>query len=264
MALCNDPSLRYLNNLGYNVVRLPKTGINPLNIIGIDKHNDPINLGDLSKIWNSSISPPKPKSNGKAANIIGQRTNRLKLSLGIKLLEDIVGCFGASVPTLGTQFQSSNRLQFIFEEVVVNSIDLFDIGKYLLDGDLQLGNPVADKFFLEEKCKTYIIYEVLKSNSISVIAFDKNDTEVKLAIPSIQSAIGGNLEVSVANEKGTAIKFKGNSLLTFGFKIIEIKYAGDNWKITDTTPNDDVFLGDKNDGDISEFVLINQNTRIDI
>ena len=32
-----DPSVTYLNKLGYNVVKLPRTGIEPMDVIGRDQ-----------------------------------------------------------------------------------------------------------------------------------------------------------------------------------------------------------------------------------
>jgi hypothetical protein len=34
---CKDPSLTYLNRYGYNVVTLPRTGLEPLLVLGRDQ-----------------------------------------------------------------------------------------------------------------------------------------------------------------------------------------------------------------------------------
>ena len=55
-----DPSITFLNKYGYNVVRLPRTGIEPMDIVARDEQ-DILNLGPLSKVWSSPIPEPQPK-----------------------------------------------------------------------------------------------------------------------------------------------------------------------------------------------------------
>ena len=50
MLRCHDPRLTYLNDLGYNVVRLPRKGINPLGVLGRDGKSLSY-LGTLDQIW---------------------------------------------------------------------------------------------------------------------------------------------------------------------------------------------------------------------
>jgi hypothetical protein len=60
MGLCKDPRLTYLNDEGYNVVRLPRKGITPLGIIGRD-HKSKTWLGTLDQIWRSEVPVPKTR-----------------------------------------------------------------------------------------------------------------------------------------------------------------------------------------------------------
>ncbi len=38
MAWCEDKAVGYLNRYGYNVLKLPRAGIEPLDVIGDDRH----------------------------------------------------------------------------------------------------------------------------------------------------------------------------------------------------------------------------------
>ena len=53
-----DPSVTYLNKLGYNVVKLPRTGIEPMDVIGRDQTVQW--LGAIDAIWNSAVPKPQP------------------------------------------------------------------------------------------------------------------------------------------------------------------------------------------------------------
>jgi hypothetical protein len=84
IALCKDTSLRYLNSLGYNVVRLPRTGIEPLDLLGKDGKSVKW-LGRLDHMWSSSRLIPQAKPSPTVASINGQKTDGLKLSVGLEM-----------------------------------------------------------------------------------------------------------------------------------------------------------------------------------
>ncbi len=74
MALCTDRSLTYLNDIGYNVVRLPRRSINPLDVLGRDGRSLE-RLGRLDQIWSSAVPAPQAGSAQQAPRISGQKTN---------------------------------------------------------------------------------------------------------------------------------------------------------------------------------------------
>jgi len=59
MALCKDPLRTYLNNLGYSVILLPRTGIEPMDVLGRDAGSIE-RLGTLEGAW--TIRGQKPSS----------------------------------------------------------------------------------------------------------------------------------------------------------------------------------------------------------
>jgi hypothetical protein len=99
MAVCKDPRLTYLNDAGYNVVRLPRKGIVPLGVLG--KEKNVINyLGTLDEIWTSSVPVPKVGDPQPATALAGSKTSDVKLSLGLEILANALsGMFGSTVPS---------------------------------------------------------------------------------------------------------------------------------------------------------------------
>jgi hypothetical protein len=53
-----DPSVTFLNRFGYNVVKLPRAGIEPMDVIGRDDTTQW--LGQFSSVWKSTTAPPVP------------------------------------------------------------------------------------------------------------------------------------------------------------------------------------------------------------
>src|SRR6266498_3636659 len=99
MILCQDPALTYLNELGYNVVRLPRSGIVPLEVLGKKGNERPEPLGKMGTIWKSDFTTPVATKD-VATSVNGKITKSLKLSVGITLLENFLAALGASTPSV--------------------------------------------------------------------------------------------------------------------------------------------------------------------
>src|SRR3974390_1826982 len=100
MALCTDRSITFLNGAGYNVVRVPHTGIQPLDVIAKDGKNCE-RLGRLDQLWTSTRPMPSAGMPKTAADIDGQTTGDLKLSIALRFLVSTLGAMGAAIPDLG-------------------------------------------------------------------------------------------------------------------------------------------------------------------
>ena len=112
MALCKDPSITFLNKFGYNVIKLPRVGIEPMDIVGKDKSTEW--LGKLSGVWKTTMAPPVPRPPQPAADVAGQQSDKLELSIGLKILENALRAFGASAPSLNFAFNKARKIQFTF------------------------------------------------------------------------------------------------------------------------------------------------------
>lgn len=238
MALCKDPSLTYLNQQGYNVVKLPRVGISPMDILGREAGSIE-HLGKLTEIWTSSAPPPRPKPPKNAASIEGRQTSQLKISIGLKLLSNILGGMGSQIPELELAYSGASCLQFGFSSVQVSNISPFQIGKYLSQGDLETQNPFVAHYFQDDDTEAFVIFETLISNSISVVANDKAGIGLSVDIPAVQNIVGTNVSVSSVDDKNTIVTYTGNDFLTFGFKIFGIEYADGNWQVEGLRPDED-------------------------
>ena len=49
MPWCEDKAITYLNKFGYNVIKLPRAGIEPLDVLGRDRVVQP--LGTAAQFW---------------------------------------------------------------------------------------------------------------------------------------------------------------------------------------------------------------------
>lgn len=233
-----DPSVTFLNKFGYNVIKLPRTGIEPMDVIGRDQGMQW--LGPLSKVWTSAGPQPLPSPPHPASAVNGQRTDALDLSLGLSILANTLAAFGASVPSLDVAYRSARSVQFAYTNVTSTSVSPFDAGNYLAQGSLRTDNPVVKNYFLGDKTRTFLIIEVLKSDSITVTASDSHGTEVGIDLPQIQGVVDAKISVKPSNASNSSITFTGPVAVTFGFSVQEIARIGDAWSLRGAAPSGDV------------------------
>src|SRR5262245_5140480 len=203
---CKDPALTFLNKFGYNVVKLPRTGIEPLLVLGRDKSLNPI--GDLSTVWKAPAPPPAPGAPQAAASIEGQKSEKLDLSIGLKLLANALAAFGATTPSVDFAYKQARKVQFTLANVKSVAIEPFTVGEYLATGDLNLNNPFVARYFEDDDTNAYIITEVLKSDTVTITATDSSDTGVKLDVPAISGVVGANVKVSSGGESTGTLSYK--------------------------------------------------------
>lgn len=236
-----DPSITFLNKFGYNVIKLPRTGIEPMDVIGRDKVTQW--LGPLSKVWTSTGPEPIPGPPHPASAVNGQRTDALDLSLGLSILANTLAAFGASAPSLNAAYKNAHSIQFAYTNVTSTSVSPFDAGNYLAQGTLRTDNPVVKNYFFNEDSKAYLIVEVLKADSITVTATDSHGTEVGLSLPEIEGLLDAKVGVKPSNASNSTVTFTGPAPVTFGFMVQQIAREGEVWTLRGAAASADIAFG---------------------
>src|ERR1700735_4754601 len=152
-----DPSITFLNKYGYNVVKLPSTDIEPMDVVGRDETT--MNLGNIRKIWTSAVAQPEPGPARPTAAVNGMRTDALDVSFGLDILANALAAFGATVPSFKTAYQSAHTVNFAYTNVTTTSVSPFEAGSYLASGTLQTDNPQVTNYFFNENAQAYLILD---------------------------------------------------------------------------------------------------------
>jgi hypothetical protein len=235
MAFCADKSLTYLNSLGYNVVRLPRKGIDPLDVLGRERASLE-RLGRLDQLWKSRKPVPQISAPQPAAHINGQSTGEISATIGLKLLGGVLKAIGATVPELGFAYNRARSLQFTFGDVMSRSIVPLEVGEFLSDGDIHSTNPFVEHYFHDDDTDAFVITEILESNEITVSAKDEQGGQISANIPAIKDVVGANVSVSAKTTASAELTYKGTESVTFGFKVFAIAFDG-RWRITGVAAN---------------------------
>ena len=158
MVFCTDKSLTYLNSEGYNVIRLPRKGVAPLDVLGRDGGSIE-RLGHLGQIWRSQQPIPVIGDPQPATQVNGQKTSELNSSIGLKVLGGILGALGAKLPELSAAYSVADSLEFEFRNVISRSVAPLEVGKFLSSGDIQSQNPVVEHYFGDNDTEAFVIME---------------------------------------------------------------------------------------------------------
>lgn len=226
---CKDNSITFLKSLGYSIVRLPRAGINPLQIL-IRKGNTLETLGELSTLLTSgsSIALPIIRTDVPAATISGQRSSDISIGVGLSILGSIIGAMGGSKIGLEITYDKARTIAFEYYDVLSDSIEIAALDQYLSDADV---NPFSRYVTqLLESDDVYVITSTIKSKKFHVEGRKKDKTGLEVSIPEIKGVVGGNIKVSGQSERSTKVTFEGTIPLIFGFKAVRLIY--DNGKYT--------------------------------
>jgi hypothetical protein len=236
MAKKKDPSVTYLNKFGYNVVKLPRAGIEPLDVIGRDETTQW--LGPLPIVWKSNVGVPAPSAPRPAVAINGQRSDSMDIKFGMKILANALAAFGASVPSLDIAYRRARKVQFSFANVTSVAVSPLEAGEYLAAGTLSTDNPVVKHYFNDPESEAYLILEVLKSDSITATATDEHGVDVGVDVPVINQVLGAKVEAKTTGASSSTITYtaKDGPPVTFGFIVDAIEYDGKQWSISGKAP----------------------------
>jgi hypothetical protein len=236
MAKCRDKSVQTLNDKGYNVVKLPRAAIEPMDWIGRDDKAME-HLGAISTVLTTTAALPATTS-APVAELSGQQTSRLDLAVGLRVLANVLQAFGASSPSLDLGFKKAKSMTFTYGNVTSTKVNIGLAGGYLGASAVMLANPIARHYLADDDTEAYLITEVLKSNEISIAASDDKGVAVDVDVPVIQGLVGTNVGVKAGSAGSTKVTVTGATPLTFAFKAFEIAFVNGNWTMQGTEAND--------------------------
>lgn len=220
MGLCKDEATTYLKGLGYNVIRVPQQGIEPLQLIGRQKKMVSV-LGPLNLlVTNPPGELPPITRNQAAADINGRSSSRLSLGLGATILGNIIGAMGGNLG-VNVDYTDAKGIRFVFQDVLADSLVPLEVGNYLRACEVDAGNLILKEYVLGNG-ELFLVTKTIKSDTITVTYDRDKEAAVKVDVPALQEIVGGN--VSVRSKGGTVntVTYKGRQKLPFGFQCLEV------------------------------------------
>lgn len=130
MIRCRDRATTYLQRFGYNVVRHPREGIAPLDVIGHQRGTVSV-LGRLDQLIADPGELPPVVTDEVAADINGQTTDELHVGIGMPLLKAVLSGFGAG-SGINAALEGTRTLQFVFDGVRSDHVTPLHVARFML------------------------------------------------------------------------------------------------------------------------------------
>ena len=230
MGICVDKSTRFLADKGYNVVRHPNGEYKPLLLLG-RQNDETLALGPLDLLISRPPGPlPAITADQPAAALNGNSSDKLTISVGLNILGNIISAMGGNLGAK-VNFTKAKKLQFVYSNVLNDSVMPLQVGNYLRDAEVDTGNLVLREYVLGNG-ELYLITKTAKSSSFTVKFESNSDTAVEVDVPVIQQAVGGNVKVTSVNATNSEITFEGTAKLTFAFQCFQVGVLDGNLALT--------------------------------
>lgn len=216
-----DPFTRKVRDVyRANVVRAPSTGIAPLDVLAVGARRRVEPRGRLDAML-SGAAPGLPRpSSVEVADLRGQRSTTLDLSVGADLTAAFLGALGLPVPgaeVAATLWEGARGLSFEVRDVVERRVDIARLGS-ALTGCRIARNAATEVFFAEPRAQMLVITRTLGSARFAVHATGRKGQSVKVAVDGLAEIFGEvTADVGWSVEGESTIAFRGKAPATFAF-----------------------------------------------
>jgi hypothetical protein len=222
MSVCKDSAIDYLNQLGYNSLKLPKEGFTPLLVLSRNTSTSISSLyGHISDMVEDPNQPlPKLWENLEAGTISGLRTNRLDFKFGLSILNTLLSAIGAKSAGLDAAFGNAATLEFEYENVLYDNVMPASVSNYLRKATPSIDETLLPLF--NDAGEAYIVIDVLKSNSFGIRAYREDASGIDLNLDAVKAIVGVSSKIAIEKKSDFKVSFKGEKALGFGFKACPI------------------------------------------
>ena len=176
-------------------------------------------IGTLDQLVQNATADLPSVETGDAATINGARSSKLPVSLGLDVMGGIIQAMGGNLGVKAS-YENAKKVQFAYSGVSLLRANIIKIGDYLQSGDVLWDHLILKKY-LFGKGKLYVLTEVATSNEFGVEAFRSDNTSIDVSVPTIAQAVGGKVSVGYDGQSTSAVKYKGDKQLAFGFAAVE-------------------------------------------
>jgi hypothetical protein len=210
---------KFLEENGYNPYSMPDRDFVPLTIVRKNdrgKYTREGSLEDFVEFPSGSPSPEKPPClpPEEKPEFSMMSSEQIDASLGINLLKNIFAHMDLSSFSTNITFNKVNKMELSYNNVVSDSVDPVKIAKYI--SPPATPSSVSDQL---EVNRTFIIYDILRSNSFQIKCYAKEMADAKTEIIVIKNALQDQSKITITQESDNSLSFKGSGYLTFALRI---------------------------------------------
>src|SRR5688572_14951530 len=219
-----DQSITFLRSHGFSVFRFPRASAQPLELMHRDG-KDLTRLGMVPDLVTAGAAalPDVRRDASPGIDIDGKETSKVNVAIGVSILGSFIGALGGSKLGLDGAFNKARTVTFQYTAVMEDAVDVLALEKFVKAGRISPHIPpgTLEKLLDDE---VYVVTSVLKTKKILVSAQGDSGAAVKVDVPIIRQAVGGNLTVDTAGEQQSRVVFEGAVPVAFAFQAVQLVF----------------------------------------
>ena len=177
---------------------------------------DLVTAGDVA-------APDVRRDASPGIDIDGKETSKVNVAIGLSILGSFIGALGGGKLGLDAAFNKARTVTFQYTAVMEDAVDVLALEKFVKAGRISPHIPsgTLEKLLDDE---VYVVTSVLKTKKIVVSAQGESGAAVKVDVPVIQQAVGGNLKVDTAGTRESRVAFEGAVPVAFAFQAVQLVF----------------------------------------
>ena len=219
-----DQSIAFLRSHGFSVFRFPRASAQPLELMHREG-KDLTRLGMVPDLVTAGAEPvPDVRRDATPGiDLDGKETSKVNVAIGLSILGSFIGALGGGKLGLDGAFNNARTITFQYTGVMEDAVDVLALEKFVKAGRISPHIPsgTLEKLLDDE---VYVVTSVLKTKRIVVSAQGDGGAAVKVDVPVIQQAVGGNLTVDAAGARESRVAFEGPVPVAFAFQAVQLVF----------------------------------------
>ena len=219
-----DQSITFLRGHGFSVFRFPRASAQPLELMHREG-KDLTRLGMVPDLVTVGEAAPPRVHRGRSPgiDIEGKETSKVNVAIGLSILGSFVGALGGGKLGLDGAFTQARTVTFQYAGVMEDVVDVLALEKFVKAGRISTLIPsgTLEKLLDDE---VYVVTSVLKTKKILVSAQGERGSDVKVDLPIIRQAVGGNLKVGTSGAQESRVAFEGAVPVAFAFQAVQLVF----------------------------------------
>jgi hypothetical protein len=144
-------------------------------------------------------------------------TSKIDASIGLYFLKNMFSQMGALSLSSAIQFSKINKIELSYINVKSEAVDPVKIAHYIdIPATPSKSEIICDQL---EADKTYIIYDILKSDSFSMACYANEKADAKTEVDIIKKIVKDESDITMNRESDNTIIFKGADYQTFAIRV---------------------------------------------
>jgi hypothetical protein len=213
-----------------NVVRSPRTGIAPLDVLAVGRNRWVETRGRLATVLSDEASSlPRPTS-AEVVELRGQQSAELDIAVGVDLVATFLAALGIPVPGAGvvaTLWEGARRISFEVRGVTESRVDLAKLGTALRARRV-VRTAATEVFFAEPKAEMLVITRTLSSARFAVHVSGRRGQSARVSVDGLADVLGeAHADVGWKAEGESTVAFHGRTPVTFAFGAVPCTVGAD-------------------------------------